>query len=118
MAFQDTAVHRNSISTNSALAHRDGTLTDETLLLMTDEQLERLAYTADGTVSTEHYRAPMIKKKADEQGHSAGSIYLGVHRALLVLDQRRRERIADAIIRRNEDEEALASLTTTSDVIH
>ncbi len=74
--------------TNQAVSAVNGSLTDQRLLEMTDDELIRLAYNAEGEVRTELYKRPSDKGVKDRQGGEPGTDYVGVHRAKLILDYR------------------------------
>ncbi len=84
------------ISTNNAVNHLNGTLTDETLIVMSDEELEQLAYgdvENKDFIRTEMYKRTSDKKKADKQGDyfDRSGVYEGIHRAKLLLFKREKE---------------------------
>lgn len=77
--------------TNLAEAHLQGKLTNEELMKMTDAQLFLLAYHGDA-VRTETYLRPRDHKVAEAQdaASNAGRPYVGAHRAVCILEFRRR----------------------------
>lgn len=106
---------KNAWGGNVALAHENGSLTDEQIKKMTDGQLLLLAYAdparRDG-IRMEWYRRTSDKKLAEEQGGRAGENFLGVHRALLEIEHRAKQLSSAAEERRRINSEALQTIST------
>lgn len=83
--------------TNQALANVSGSLSNDRLMRMTDEELKALAYGPSGYPTTERYRRPSTKPEADRQGGFPSEEYLGTHRAYIILQFR----AAQALDKRN-----------------
>lgn len=92
----------SKIGTNLAIAHENGTLTDEALLKMTDDELAQRAFATVRTneyqgktwkdydgIRTENYRAPHDRKKAEAQGRNANEIYSAPCRAFILFKKRK-----------------------------
>lgn len=81
--------------TNQALANVNGSLTNDKLLRMTDDELRQLAL-ADGNPTSEQYRRPSTKVEADRQGGAMGEAYVGTHRAYILLEYRKAKALDNA----------------------
>ena len=81
-------INQKDYWTNIALDHERGILTNETLMKMTDEQLRNLWINSNDEVILEEYRRPDNEKIAEKQGGFRNEIYIGVHRAKIILDYR------------------------------
>lgn len=73
---------------NVAVTHSSGSLTNDRLMRMTDDELRRLGENADGEPYSEKYRRPNDKGFAERQGGTPGQEYDGVHRAYILLRYR------------------------------
>lgn len=106
----------SKIGTNIALAHENGTLTDERLMAMTMDELATRAFATVRTneyngktwkdydgVRVELYRAPSDRKKAEGQGHTASEVYSAPCRAFVLFNKRKEA--ADEIARNAPREE-------------
>lgn len=82
--------------TGLAKDHSSGRLTNSSLMSMTDEQLQKIAFSDDGRTATgEMYTAPDDKDTAEKQGFGKGEEYFSAHRAIIVLQYRKAKRDYD-----------------------
>lgn len=89
--------------TNMALDHLNGRLTNETLLRMTNAELELLVITGKNSVLSEMYKRPDDKEIASKQGGEPGEIYKAPHRGLIILEYRAElQKVEDERIRREQ----------------
>jgi len=95
--------------TNIALNHENGTLRNEQLLKMTDQELEKICDNGVNKIG-EYYHRPDNKAIAEKQGGSPDDVYLGAHRAQIILDYRREKKIEEAEQRKDNNAEAFNAL--------
>lgn len=108
MAIEQIGQSKSTISTNFAVNHLNGQLTDMQLTLMDDKQLKIIGFTETGAVY-EYYIAS-VGSGIPFNGHYSGEEYKGIHRAVLLLEKRKKERIEKSIERKIEDKGAIESL--------
>lgn len=86
-------VYKNAWGGNMAIAHENGSLTDDMLKVMTDKQISVLAFSSKGKITMEKYRRPSDRKTAEAQGGLPGEEYWGVSRAHLEIEYRKKAKI-------------------------
>lgn len=110
------SIKEGLISTNQAVAHLNGSQTDETLLSMSNSELERMAY---GDIENldyirmEKYKRTSDRRKAELQGGYPGEEYVGTSRAWLLLDSRINPKEGQKIKFENERVRTLANSKIT-----
>lgn len=97
------------IGTNQAVADHDGSLTDMQLIIKDNAELVQIGM-RNGEPVEEKYMAPAEYNKAKDQGLMPKQEYWGVHRAVLLLNERREQHKREAIERRELEKEATDSL--------
>lgn len=77
-----------TFATGWATDHNNGRLTNEKLMQMSDEELQRLAFTPEGAVRCEDYKNPEDDAWCKKNDSRPGTIYSGRHRAVEILRYR------------------------------
>lgn len=95
--------------TNIAVAHENGNLTNEYLLKQLNSTLKGLLKSDIGAVC-EEYRRPNDKKLADKQGGYPDEVYIGAHRAQIILEYREAKKREQFKALNYEQQEAIESL--------
>lgn len=94
---EEMPILKNAWGGNIALAQETGVLTDQQIIKMTDDELERLAFTSiyerDG-IASEEYRRTSDTKMALAQGGYSGEIYRAVARVHQEWEYRKQNKIA------------------------
>ena len=95
--------------TNIAIKHEKGILKNEDLLKMSNNVLESLC-TDGNSIITEEYHRPNDRKQAENQGGYPNEIYIGVHRAHVILEYRKAKKKEQWNELQQDQKEALNSL--------